>query len=693
MEGLDRETIDAHRLTIIASDGGTPARSCSLFVNIVVEDANDNAPQFDSPAYEFRIFENLTAGSSVGRVSAADRDVGRNGRLSYSMSTASHRKYGHVFGVVESTGEVFTRRGGVLDAETIPAYVIWLTAVDDGVGPLTSRVKVTVILIDVNDNPPKIILRTLTEHHHPATISEVAPPGTFVAHLNVADDDNGDNGRVKCHVGVIDVVEDAVEARFDLRAMTSSGMYSLMTTGELDRERTATYNLSIVCVDLGQPPLSSEVRLIIAVSDYNDCPPRFSQKTYRAKVIDGWFDDIPVTTVLATDEDEGDNGKVSYRLVGSNEFNKLFCVHAISGAVTLQTPLDRSLTPELRLVVLAEDMGEHRLTGTSEIIITVSDVRDECPRFVRQLFVFIAFENQAPDTEIGRVQVYQGAAVADRHNWFRFELDDGEMEAECFRMDHATGSIRTLRRLDRELRSTYEFKVYVRRRSDDVLAVQEGTGDVFPVLPGYDNVLAEPREFNDVVLAPRNLGDVETFPAARCGTAKVVVHVADINDNKPEITWPTYDGSIVYVTDRMSAGDIVLQILSTDRDVGRNARMSYSALDGSCGDVFVVDADNGKVTVGQRPNVISCTLHATVCDRGAPKLCATCRVHIVVNVTADRYNDIIYVDLDVVGMKVITLACIIFAGCTVLMVCVVCRRRLQLDDTLLTRSTQLEIGI
>ena len=45
LEPLDREVQDLHQLKIIAEDGGSPARTGSVLVDVVVTDTNDNGPQ------------------------------------------------------------------------------------------------------------------------------------------------------------------------------------------------------------------------------------------------------------------------------------------------------------------------------------------------------------------------------------------------------------------------------------------------------------------------------------------------------------------------------------------------------------------------------------------------------------------------------------------------------------------------
>ena len=44
----------------------------------MVEDFNDNAPEFEQSRYEFMIRENEPAGTSVGTVLATDDDTGTN---------------------------------------------------------------------------------------------------------------------------------------------------------------------------------------------------------------------------------------------------------------------------------------------------------------------------------------------------------------------------------------------------------------------------------------------------------------------------------------------------------------------------------------------------------------------------------------------------------------------------------------
>lgn len=82
---LDRELRDKYLLTIAATDNGTPSETATTKVLLEVLDSNDNDPVFSSDSYQFQIEENLRRGTSVGRVTAVDADLGQNAAVRYSL--------------------------------------------------------------------------------------------------------------------------------------------------------------------------------------------------------------------------------------------------------------------------------------------------------------------------------------------------------------------------------------------------------------------------------------------------------------------------------------------------------------------------------------------------------------------------------------------------------------------------------
>lgn len=88
-QSLDRETLDRHVLTVLATDNGSPAATASASVLVMVLDDNDNDPQFEKDFYGFELLENLPSGTLVGSVSANDPDIGKNSLLRYTVVQAN----------------------------------------------------------------------------------------------------------------------------------------------------------------------------------------------------------------------------------------------------------------------------------------------------------------------------------------------------------------------------------------------------------------------------------------------------------------------------------------------------------------------------------------------------------------------------------------------------------------------------
>jgi len=83
--------------------------------------------------------------------------------------------------------------------------------------------KVTIVVQDVNDNDPNIIVNVLTASGLAEVRENVDEAGTFVAHLSVHDADSGDYGRVGCqlnddgaHLFRLESLNDDVDAGYQL---------------------------------------------------------------------------------------------------------------------------------------------------------------------------------------------------------------------------------------------------------------------------------------------------------------------------------------------------------------------------------------------------------------------------------------------------------------------------------------------
>ncbi|XP_014649404.1 PREDICTED: protocadherin beta-8-like [Ceratotherium simum simum] len=263
-KALDREKQQELRLTLTALDGGSPPRSGTATIHIVILDINDNAPQFSQATYVTQALENSPVGSLIAKVSAGDVDSGVNADISYSFFDASE-DVRTTFQINPFSGEIILRV--LLDYELERSYKINIQAIDGG--GLSARCTVLVEVLDTNDNPPELIMSSLSN-----SVAENSPE-TTVAVFRIKDRDSGENGKMVCYI------QDNLP--FLLRP-SMENFYILMTKGALDRERQAEYNITITVTDMGSPRLKTQHNITLLVSDVNDNAPAFTQTSRAASL-------------------------------------------------------------------------------------------------------------------------------------------------------------------------------------------------------------------------------------------------------------------------------------------------------------------------------------------------------------------------------------------------------------------------
>ncbi|XP_012875748.1 PREDICTED: protocadherin beta-3-like [Dipodomys ordii] len=256
-KALDREEQAELSLTLVALDGGTPPRSGTVLVRVLIMDVNDNAPEFVHSPYEVRVLENSPPDSVILNVLAKDADDGNFGSVSYGFFQASD-DIKQTFSINEITGEIRLKKA--LDFEKVTSYRVEMEATDGG--GLTGKATVFIEVVDVNDNAPEITISSLT-----SSIPENAAE-TVVSVFRIRDRDSGENGKMVCSI--------PDNLPFLLKP-TFKNFYTLVTERPLDREIRDQYNVTITVSDLGTPRLQTQHTITLQVSDVNDNAPEFTQ--------------------------------------------------------------------------------------------------------------------------------------------------------------------------------------------------------------------------------------------------------------------------------------------------------------------------------------------------------------------------------------------------------------------------------
>ncbi|XP_070409584.1 uncharacterized protein [Nothobranchius furzeri] len=364
---LDREEEREIKLVLTALDGGAPQRSGTAVVHVTVLDANDNAPVFSQEIYKASLPENSPLDTLVVRVSATDADEGPNGEVIYTFDHMSDDHVSH-FTLDDKTGEI--KVIGPIDYETGNSIELRVRA-KDGPG-LTSYCTVNIEITDVNDNPPVISLKSLSN-----PVPENAPPGTEVGIINVQDRDSEKNRQVHC----------SIQQNVPFKLVPSiKNYYSLVTTGQLDRELVSDYNITISATDEGSPPLSSSKTVQLSVAGINDNPPVFEEQSYSAYVSENNKPGSTLCSVSARDPDWRQNGTVVYSLlpaeVNGASVSSYLSVNGDTGVIHAVRSFDYEQLRSFKVHVMARDNGSPPLSSNVTVSVFVSDVNDNSPQIL-----------------------------------------------------------------------------------------------------------------------------------------------------------------------------------------------------------------------------------------------------------------------------------------------------------------------
>ncbi|XP_051275341.1 protocadherin beta-15-like [Dicentrarchus labrax] len=364
---LDREKEHDLNFVLNAVDGGNPQRSGTANIHVTVLDANDNAPVFDQAVYKASLPENSALDTVVVTVSATDADEGVNGKVTYDFSRISERAK-KVFSLNSKTGEI--KVIGPLDFETNSKYEMRIDA-KDGYG-LSSDSKVMIDITDVNDNAPVIYLKSLSN-----PIPENVSPGTEVGIINVQDRDSENNRQVRC----------SIQQNVPFKLVPSiKNYYSLVTTGQLDRELVSDYNITITATDEGSPPLSSSKTVQLSVADINDNPPVFEEQSYSAYVTENNNPGSTLCSVIARDPDWRQNGTVIYSLlageVNGAPVSSYLSVNGDTGVIHAVRSFDYEQFRSFKVHVMARDNGSPPLSSNVTVSVFISDVNDNSPQIL-----------------------------------------------------------------------------------------------------------------------------------------------------------------------------------------------------------------------------------------------------------------------------------------------------------------------
>ncbi len=276
---------------------------------------------------------------------------------------------------------------------------------------------------------------------------------------------------------------------------------NIYTTKQLDRERTSKYSLVVVAINEANKCHKSRTNVIVTVGDENDNAPVFTKNPYRETISENTRVQTVVKTVLATDKDSGNYGKITYEIPSQSPENRFSIDN--EGRIKLIGKLDYEKYDSYTINLLARDGGGR--TDTSRLIVTVQNVNEppsiECKN--NGNCKYTVDENVARGTTFGAQMMGSDPDTKTPCN-LQYSLQPSVKSK--FTIGANNGIISTNGALDREVKPSYGFYVTVRdcgRLSDNVYVTVniKDLNDNQPQFPGpYTvNILESEQPGSNVV--------------------------------------------------------------------------------------------------------------------------------------------------------------------------------------------------
>lgn len=423
------------QFTVVAFDRGLPPKHASVSVSVKITDVNDNTPTFSRRLFKTNrpILEDTKVGTLILKLSARDRDSGLNGEVSFTFATLPNNL---PFSLSKDGGEIKLKRA--LDYEILKEYRFKVKVVDGGDPPKSDEATVLVEVDNVNDNAPRF-----KSSNYKIDISEDTRKGSPIYTVNAEDPDQ---------MSSLDFEYSIVEG--DPIGCFSIDQYSgiiRLANCNLDYKKQNMYKLKLKVID--EDGKSGFAFFEISIFDANNNRPRFEKSVNLLTVKEDAAIGDSVGFVTATDDDDGENARITYSFELSND---VFALNSSTGEIKTKMKLDRETKLSYQFSIKAQDHGKPiPKYSTATVVITVLDVNDNAPKFKQSSYEFSIKESVYVGYIAGAVSASDEDDGMNKEIGYSLTADgDGS-----FWIDPDSALIKTKKLLDREKIPTYTLVV------------------------------------------------------------------------------------------------------------------------------------------------------------------------------------------------------------------------------------------
>ncbi|NXW90842.1 CDHR3 protein, partial [Alopecoenas beccarii] len=389
-------------ITVTDPDGLNSTKT----VNINIINTDDEKPYFTTKQRIYRIPEEQSPGTFVANITAKDPDDEDSpSRLFYSIQSSDR-----YFSINPSTGELQVT--GRIDRDALPLRLhpnisVTVRVEDSPTGSPASEMEITIIIDDINDNPPECNPSTFRKEADENTIA-----GTFLLDLRnyCKDIDVGPSNNRFNFTGLSGFGSN----NFALESAVSG---RLVMTESIDLENPANLGVEVYSLTVRVQDIAYIIYIYIRIKPVNEFFPVFDNLSYEFSVPEITKVGSSIGKVNARDKDWPPS-VITYSIVaggGTRGYTNIFWISPTKGDVKILARLDYETTQKHILTVQASDEEK---TATASVTVNVLEVNDEEPVCSPNFYSF---------------QIPVSLAVGTNINGFRIECKDRDSDPRSFR--------------------------------------------------------------------------------------------------------------------------------------------------------------------------------------------------------------------------------------------------------------------
>lgn len=474
------------------------------------------------------------------------------------------------------------------DWNTFPyAYNLTFQAKDRGIPPKFSSTQILQLLV----KRPEPAVFKFKEDIYRVTVNEMAPPGTIIQ--------------------TVRIFPKPQSVTYSLTLTSHSTYFSINTfTGVISTLRPLPMlGQQLFELEVTEAVSGLSAKVQITVEDANDNVPTFTQASYKVSVSENIPIDTVILVILAVDDDQGDNGHVTYTIPSHEPLP--FTINQYSGELMTSKELDFESSLETYVFpVRASDWGlPYRREREVNVTVQILNVNDNPPLFERVSCKGIITQ----EFTVGQTIITLSAIDVDDLGLVKYRILSGN-EQRVFSLNPDSGMLSLRKSLVGTNAKNELFSLKIAATDGELFS--EPTFVNISIVKGK----ASSKNFhcNDTnvgqKIAEQLLKKASAIDKSKVG--EVYTDLYSVNRHTPQfVSFP----SDIVVPEDLPVGSTVIKVNTIDKDTGFNARILYVISDGNTDSCFNIDMETGVIYIFEpldRERSDRYLLNISICDMG-----------------------------------------------------------------------------